>query len=200
MSNSFSITWDYRCPYARNAHEHVLAGLEAGADWDVTFLPFSLNQMHVAEGEPPVWDDPEKASTLLAPEAALVVRDNHPDQFRAVHFALFAARHDEGRDIRERAVIADVLQANGVDADAVFAEVDGGGPHATFRKIHESLEAEQRAFGVPTFINDDRAVFVRLTTRPQGDGKLATVTINRVLHLLDGFAELNEFKQTQIPR
>ena len=200
MSTRFSITWDYRCPYARNAHEHVLAGLESGADWDVTFLPFSLNQMHVAEGEPPVWDDPDKLSTLLAPEAALVVRDNHPDKFRAVHFALFAARHDEGRDIREREVLADVLRANGVDAEAVFAEVDGGGPHAMFRKIHESLEAEHRAFGVPTFINGDRAVFVRLTTRPQGDGELATTTVNRVLDLLNGFPELNEFKQTQIPR
>ena len=24
---SFSVTWDYRCPFARNAHEHVVAGL-----------------------------------------------------------------------------------------------------------------------------------------------------------------------------
>ena len=27
---AFSVTWDYRCPFARNAHEHVLAGLDAG--------------------------------------------------------------------------------------------------------------------------------------------------------------------------
>ena len=32
---SFAITWDYRCPYARNANEHVITALEAGADWDV---------------------------------------------------------------------------------------------------------------------------------------------------------------------
>jgi hypothetical protein len=36
----FAVTWDYRCPFARNAHEHVLAGLADGADWDVTFVPF----------------------------------------------------------------------------------------------------------------------------------------------------------------
>ncbi len=52
MSRSFAVTWDYRCPFARNAHEHVVAGLEAGADWEVDFLPFSLNQMHVEEGDP----------------------------------------------------------------------------------------------------------------------------------------------------
>ena len=46
----FAVTWDYRCPFARNAHEHVVLGLAAGAPWDVTFLPFSLDQVHVEEG------------------------------------------------------------------------------------------------------------------------------------------------------
>ena len=45
MSTSFAVTWDYRCPFARNAAEHVLTALEAGADWDVTWVPFSLNQV-----------------------------------------------------------------------------------------------------------------------------------------------------------
>jgi len=41
---SFAVTWDYLCPFARNAHEHLVAGLEGGAPWDVTFSPFSLIQ------------------------------------------------------------------------------------------------------------------------------------------------------------
>ena len=61
---SFAVTWDYRCPFARNAHEHIVAGLADGADWDVTFLPFSLSQGHVPEGGTPVWDDPSKAPDL----------------------------------------------------------------------------------------------------------------------------------------
>ena len=36
-----------------------------------------------------------------------------------------------------------------------------------------TLETEHRAFGVPTFIIGDQAVFVRLMTRPEGDGELA---------------------------
>ena len=60
MTLSFAVTWDYRCPFARNFHEHVLTGLEAGADWDVRFVPFSLDQVHVAEGDPDVWDDPSR--------------------------------------------------------------------------------------------------------------------------------------------
>ena len=55
-------------------------------------------------------------------------------------------------------------------------------------------------FGVPTFIADDRAVFVRLMTRPEGDGKLAEKTVERVLDTFVEFPELNEYKFTKIPR
>jgi hypothetical protein len=37
-------------------------------------------------------------------------------------------------------------------------------------------------------------------TRPHGDGAGSTKTIDHVLDLVDGFVELNEFKQTHIPR
>ena len=103
-------------------------------------------------------------------------------------------------DIRERDVIADVLRLHAVDPDEIFAEVDGGAPLAAYRKAHEHAETEYRVFGVPTFIADDRAVFVRLMTRPEGDAELATATIERVLDTLTGFPELNEFKYTKIPR
>ena len=32
MTSAFAVTWDYRCPFARNIHEHLLTGLAAGAD------------------------------------------------------------------------------------------------------------------------------------------------------------------------
>jgi hypothetical protein len=36
-------------------------------------------------------------------------------------------------------------------------------------------------------------------TRPDGDAAIARSTIDRILDLLEGFPELNEFKQTSIP-
>src|SRR5215213_5383866 len=62
MTRAFAVSFDYRCPFARNGHEHLLAGLAGGADWDVTFLPFSLDQVHVAEGEPAIWDRPDDST------------------------------------------------------------------------------------------------------------------------------------------
>jgi protein-disulfide isomerase-like protein with CxxC motif len=200
MTRSFAVTWDYRCPFARNAHEHIVAALEAGADWDVTFVPFSLNQMHVEEGEPAVWDDPTKADTLRAPEVALVVRDRYPESFLRLHLALFTARHEEGRDIREPDVLRDVVASVGLDADAVMAEVSDGWPLEQYRKEHQAAEEQHRVFGVPTFIAGDQAVFIRFMHRPEGDAAVAQSTIERALDLVTGWPDLNEFKHTSIAR
>jgi protein-disulfide isomerase-like protein with CxxC motif len=200
VTTSFAVTWDYRCPFARNASEHILTALEGGADWDVTWVPFSLNQAHVEEGEPDVWDDPSKASGLLAMQAGVAVRDRWPEVFPAVQRAMFAARHDEGRDIRDEDVVRDVLQANGADADAVFKELAAGQTLKLFRTEHERAVADNHVFGVPTFINDGQAVFVRVMDRPKGDADRARTTIERVLDLLATWPELNEFKHTSISR
>jgi hypothetical protein len=200
MTTSFSVTWDYRCPFARNAHEHVVEGLQSGADWDVRFVPFSLSQVHVKEGEPDVWDDASKAPALLAMQAGLVVRDRFPDKFLGAHRALFQARFDKGGDIRERDVVQGALDDAGVDGSAVLTEVDDGWPLEVFRKEHEIAAGDHSVWGVPTFINRDQAVFVRLMTRPKGDGDLAIKTIERVVDLVGGWPDLNEFKHTAIPR
>jgi len=198
--STFAVAWDYRCPFARNAHEHLIAGLRAGAPWDVTFAPFSLGQVHVAEGEPDVWDDDTKTSGLIAMEAGIVVRDSYPDRFLDVHQALFEARHDTSRDIREPEVVRAVLSENGVDGDAVWAQIEEGGPREVFRKEHQTIVQEHKVWGVPTFMVGDAAVFARVMTRPQGDAELAVKTIDRVVDLITGFPELNEFKHTSISR
>jgi 2-hydroxychromene-2-carboxylate isomerase len=199
MTN-FAVTWDYRCPFARNAHEHVLAGLAGGAEWDVRFVPFSLGQVHVQEGERPVWDRPAEETGLLALQVGTVVRDTTPEAFPVVHRELFAARHDLGLDLRDRAVLTEVLSRNDVDAAAVFAAIDDGGPLDVVRKEHEAAARDHGVWGVPTFVVGEEAVFVRVMDRPGEDAAHARRTIDRVLDLLTGFPELNEFKHTSIKR
>jgi protein-disulfide isomerase-like protein with CxxC motif len=196
----FTVSWDYRCPFARNAHEHLAVALKAGADWDVTFAPFSLSQVHVAEGDPSVWDTPEKAPDLLALNAGVVVRDRFSDKFLDAHEALFAARHDKSGDIREESVVREALESAGVDADAVFAEIKQSWPDDEVRKTHEWEVDTHHMFGVPTFIIGDQAVFVRLMTRPQGDAELARRTIEHVVQLIVDQPDLNEFKHTRVLR
>jgi hypothetical protein len=200
MSASFAVTWDYRCPFARNAHEHLLAASEGGATgWDVRYTAFSLDQAHVPEDRPPVWEEPDRYPGLLANLAGIVVRDHYAEQFPAAHLALFSARHDQSLDLRERDVVAKVLDQVGLDAGAVLAEVDAGWPLDTLKSEHTSAVQDHSVFGVPTFIQGDRAVFVRLLDRPGADTARATATIDRVLDLLGTWPELNEFKYTSIP-
>ncbi|MEX1177692.1 MAG: DsbA family protein [Nitriliruptor sp.] len=202
MTRTLALTFDYLCPFARNANEHVVAALEAGADWDVTFTPYSLAQGHVPEGESDVWerDEPLRESGILALTVGLVVRDRHPDAFLAVHRALFAARHDEGEDVKDPDVLGRVLSGAGLDAAAVLEEASSAAGLELLEKEHDAGVRDHEVWGVPTFIAGDRAVFVRLMDRPDGDAAHATRSIERVLDLVEGFPTLHEFKQTDLPR
>src|SRR4051812_49141247 len=115
MTLSFGVTFDYRCPFARNAHEHLVAGLEAGADWDVQFLPFSLSQNKVEPGAPSVWEQPDQDSGILALQLGVAIRDTQPEHFLEAHRALFAIRHDEGKSQRDEAILRATLEGVGVD-------------------------------------------------------------------------------------
>jgi hypothetical protein len=199
-ATAFSVTWDYRCPFARNAHEHVVAGVRGGAPWEVTYLPFSLGQVHVAEGDPDIWGHWEDDTGLLALQAGVVVRDKFPDRFLDAHEALFALRHDHGGQLRDPDAVRSALEGVDVDADVVFDEIAGGDPIAAVQAAHEAAAREHSVWGVPTFILGDQAVFVRLMDRPAGDGDHAIRSVDGVLDLLRRSPTLNEFKHTSIPR
>jgi hypothetical protein len=198
MPLEFAITWDYRCPFARNAHDHVVVALEHGADWNVRFTPFSLGQVHVGEGDPDVWDVPETDTGLLALQAGVAVRDLFPDRFLAAHRALFEIRHVHAGHLRDPETVRAALVAVGVDADTVFAEIDAGAVLETVRKEHEASVANHDVWGVPTFIAGEHAAFVRLMSPSDGDAISSRRTIERVVALLDGWPELNELKHTSL--
>ena len=196
MARQFAVTWDYRCPFARNAHEALVAGLKEGRDWDVRFWPFSLDQIHVEEGETPVWErglDEKGVSGLRALLWGVAVRDTFPDQFLDFHLATFRARHDDGKKIAEESVLREAAAAVGLDPDAVAEEVASGRPLKAVMAEHTEAVDRYAVFGVPTIIEGDEAVFVRLMERGNVDD---------FVHALDlvGSTRLNEFKRTKIPR
>ena len=199
-SASFALTFDYRCPFARNLHEHVVEGLRAGGGWQVDFVPFSLNQAHVGEGELDVWDDPRRAEDLLAMQVGIAVRDGWPEHFPRAHLALFAARHDRGMDLRDEQILRTVLKEVGLQPGDVFTRVSSGEALATFRREHEQAVAEHQVFGVPTLLANGQAAFIRIMDRPGGDPVRARATVERLLDLITGWPELNELKFTSIPR
>lgn len=188
----FEITFDYLCPFARNANEAICNGLNEGREWDVHFRPFSLSQSNVDEGEADVFTD-LSAPGITALHWGIAVRDNDSDNFWAAHTALFSARHDAGLDLRDESVIRSALDPTGVDVDAIAEIVASGVPGKVLAKEHSEAVDQWSVFGVPTFIIDDVATFVRLMDR----GLVSD--IDRVLELAE-WQGLNEFKRTRLPR
>lgn len=195
MSRSIAVTFDYRCPFARNAHEAVVAALRDGADLDVRFVPFSLDQIHVEEGEPPVWErEPGEWGTgTLALLYGVAVRDAFPDRFLDAHLALFAQRHDHGKKLGHEAVVREAVASVGLDPEDVAAEAWSGRPLKVLASEHAEAAERWAVFGVPTFIEGEEAVFIRFMERGRADDLL------RALDLLD-WTRLNEFKRTRVPR
>jgi len=195
VSRDFAVSFDYRCPFARNAHESVVAGLQAGRDWNVTFTPFSLDQVHVEEGETAIWDrDPAEWGTgVSALLWAIAIRDQMPDQFLAWHSAAFAARHEEGAKIAKLEVLREIATGAGLDGAAIEAEIETGRPLKTLAAEHTDAVKKHAMFGVPTFVVNDRAVFIRFMDRKN------PVDIDKALDLLE-WTDLNEFKHTSVPR
>jgi hypothetical protein len=197
MTRQIAATFDYRCPFARNAHEAIVSAIRTNALPDVEwrFPVFSLDQVHVEEDEPPVWErSPEAWGTgVLALLYGIAVRDNFPDQFPDAHVAFFAARHDQGRKLGHESALRDVVGSVGLDPDAVAEEVWSGRPLKTLAAEHSQAVDEYEAFGVPTLIEGDESVFVRYMERGRVDD------LERTIELL-GWSRLNEFKRTRLPR
>lgn len=194
MSHSYAVTYDYRCPFARNAHEAILTALREGADHEVSFRPFLLDEPHVEEGELSVFDRPEHAwgSGLLALTWSVAVRDNFPNHFLRWHAAAFQARHVHGRQMGETDVVTEVTAGAGLDPQAVAEIVASGTPLETVATEHRELVKRHDVFGVPTFIADDEAVFVRFMEPGNVDD------LERALDMLS-WSRLNEFKRTRLP-
>jgi len=199
VARAIEITFDYRCPFARNANEAVVNAIRDGALPDVTwrFRPFSLDQSHAEEGEAPVWEREPDAwgGGTLSLLYGIAVRDVFPESFLDAHLALFAVRHDHGLHLEDEAVLREAVAAVGLDADAVATEAWSGRPLKTLATEHVEAVERWHAFGVPTFLteHDGDAAFVRLMERGHVDD------LARSIELLE-WHRFNEFKRPRIPR
>lgn len=198
MTQTFQLSYDYLCPFANIVHQHVLTALGAGADYDVTFVPWTLHQVHRDEGAPDVWDDPAQDAGLLALAASVSVRDEQPELFLSSHGALFSARHVQSVRLNTIEEVDGVLEPLGVDLGRVHADIASRRPHQVIAESFRDFE-RYAAFGVPTFVVGEEATFVRYMVPPSEDAQASIKIVDSLLSLVTGEPELNEFKRTKIP-
>ena len=196
--HSFDLSFDYRCPFAKNLHLHVIEALRAGADFEVNFVPWSLSQGSRGDG-PDVWNDPAYDGDLLSLAAAVSVRDQQSEYFLDAHEALFRARHERAIRLVTLDEISNVLAPLGVDMAMVAADVASRRPHEVIAASHKEFERFE-AFGVPTFVVNDDATFVRYMSEPGDDPAQSVELITALLSMMTNRPDLNEFKHTQLQR
>jgi hypothetical protein len=195
---SFDLSFDYRCPFAKNMHLHVITALRAGGDFDVTFMPWSLSQGSRPDGAPDVWNDPAYDGDLLSLTVGISIRDQQPDLFLDAHEALFRARHGGRKRLVTLDEIGDVLAPLGVDLPLVAADVASRRPHEVIAASHKEFDRFE-AFGVPTFVVNDQATFVRYMSEPSEDAHASVELITTLVNMMASRPDLNEFKHTQLP-
>ena len=195
---SFDLSFDYRCPFAKNMHLHVLTALRAGADLDVTFMPWSLSQGSREEGAPDVWNDPAYDADLLSLAAGISIRDQQPDVFLDAHEALFRARHGGRKRLVTLEEISDVVAPLGVDMTKVANDVASRRPHDVIAASHKEFDRYQ-AFGVPTIVVNEQATFVRYMDEPTEDAQASVDLVTTLVTMMASQPAINEFKHTQLP-
>jgi hypothetical protein len=193
---TFQLSYDYRCPFAKNIHLHVVTALRAGADFDVTFVPWTMSQGYRASGAPDVWDDPTRDAEHLALAVSTSVRDLQPEHFLDAHEALFRARHERAIRLVNEDEIKEALRGIGVDLDLVFDDVSSRRPHKVIGESFREFERYE-AFGVPTFVVDGDATFVRYMNPPT-DTTASIALIESLVTLMTNDSALNEFKHTKV--
>ncbi|MCU1362967.1 MAG: protein-disulfide isomerase [Acidimicrobiaceae bacterium] len=194
----FDLSYDYRCPFAKNIHLHVITALRGGGDFDVTFVPWTMSQGYKADGAPDVWDDPARDREQLSLAVSTSIRDLQPEYFLDAHEALFRSRHERGLRLVTREEITEALSSTAVDLAAVFDDVDSRRPHKVIGQSFREFEGYD-AFGVPTFVVDGDATFVRYMTSPSDDAAASTALLDSLLTLMSTESDLNEFKHTKVP-
>jgi DSBA-like thioredoxin domain len=194
---AFQLSYDYRCPFAKNIHLHVVIALRAGADFDVTFVPWTMSQGYRVDGAPDVWDDPARDPEHLALAVSTSIRDLMPERFLDAHEALFRARHERAIRLVNDREITEALEGLQLDLKPIYEDVASRRPHKVIGESFREFE-QYEAFGVPTFVVDGDATFVRYMNPPTDDPTASISVIESLISLMSNESALNEFKHTKV--
>ena len=97
----------------------MIKALDAGAQFSVNFVAWTMSQGYRSVGAPDVWDDPAHDADLLSLAVSVSVRDLQPDLFLRTHEALFLARHEHAIRLVTMQEVDGVLAPLGVDMELV---------------------------------------------------------------------------------
>lgn len=165
---------DFLCPVCWRASRWLDIVQAQCPDVAISWRYFSLEQINTpADSTWRIWeqdgddylrhDGSTNWSGLHAFWAAEAVRRQSPALFNTFRAALFDARHEQKIALNQRAVIAQVAAACGVDMARYARDTHDPAVRDVLRQDHEYARAQYNCFGGPTLCFDDtNAVYVKV--------------------------------------
>ncbi|NUC73569.1 DsbA family oxidoreductase [Haloterrigena sp. SYSU A558-1] len=97
-----------------------------------------------------------EVDSLPAQQASWYVKQEYPEQWAAFDEAIYGALWQDGRDIGDTDVLADLAETVGLPVDEIRSAIDDDGLRT---ELEDRFQAAQRRgiTGVPTFVYEDHA-------------------------------------------
>ncbi|NUB90612.1 DsbA family oxidoreductase [Haloterrigena sp. SYSU A121-1] len=97
-----------------------------------------------------------EVDSLPAQQASWYVKQEYPEQWAAFDEAIYQALWQDGRDIGDADVLADLAETVGLPVDEIRSAIDDDGLRT---ELEDRFQAAQRRgiTGVPTFVYEDHA-------------------------------------------
>lgn len=194
----FEVFFDYQCPFVYRVARLIEGVRRSGREVDVSWRYFSLAQVNSKDDGWTVWAAPatEKVRGRLAFQAAEAAR--RQGRFESLHMPLLSARHLDGRDLDEPAVVEDVVAAAGLDMTRFRAELVAPDILDGLARDHTEGVGVHGVFGTPTFVFENGAsAYVRLA-KP-ADGGTPVEVFDRLLEVAAGETRILEIKRPVRP-
>jgi predicted DsbA family dithiol-disulfide isomerase len=138
----------------RGSDGEIDDGADKGYPTEVEQRVKQLKSQHDAD-EMLALDEVPKVDSLDAQAVSMYIRDEHPKQWAVVDDAIFDALWEDGRDISDGEVLAEIAANAGVDRDEVRDAITDDERRS---QLFERFENARRngVTDVPTFVADGR--------------------------------------------
>ncbi|MDP6100999.1 MAG: DsbA family protein [Dehalococcoidia bacterium] len=172
------IFFDFLCPFVYRAAtwlDRVWEGSDN--ELSIRWRYYSLEQANSQEGPGwKLWEQPDDYPSrgLWAFRAAEAARCQGKDAFNRFHSTLLRARHQQGKDLSDRNVLAEVASGVGLDMPRFQEDLKRRELLSSLAEDHRTAVEEFGVFGTPTVVfPGGRAVFIKLTEVPPAGDALA---------------------------
>ncbi len=171
-----------------------------GAEIDITWRAFVIDEVNRKEGEAPTWEKPEdeRGRSLLSLVAGKAAMRQGREAFDRFHLALLIARHDGERIRLDRPEpLLKIATEVGLDADRLERDLSDPALMAEVAADHKEASGTHGVFGTPTFLFENgQSAFVKTFVPPDDE---AADALKHLFGLMSERSYIGEVKRPQPP-